>query len=90
MNNTLNFQIQSLAASIVNRAALQINRRAKELGVDAIVQAQIHDQLVVNIRQDQAEMFAKEVQHLMETTTILPGVDLIAPPEIANNLRDGH
>jgi len=54
------------------------------------VQAQIHDQLVVNIRQDQAEMFAKEVQHLMETTTILPGVDLIAPPEIANNLRDGH
>lgn len=90
MNNTLNFQIQSLAASIVNRAALQINRRAKELGVDAIVQAQIHDQLVINIRQDQAESFAKEVQHLMETTTTLPGVDLIAPPEIANNLRDGH
>lgn len=90
MNNTLNFQIQSLAASIVNRAALQINRRAKELGVDAIVQAQIHDQLVINVRQDQAEMFAKEVQRLMETTTTLPGVDLIAPPEIADNLRDGH
>lgn len=90
MNNTLNFQIQSLAASIVNRAALQINRRAKELGVDAIVQAQIHDQLVINVREDQAEMFAKEVQHLMETTTTLAGVDLIAPPEIANNLRDGH
>jgi len=26
----------------------------------------------------------------METTTILPGVTLKAPPEIANNWRDGH
>lgn len=90
LNNTLNYQLQSLAASVVNRAALQINRKAKELNIDAIVVAQIHDQLVINVREDQAEFFAPIVQDLMENTTHLPGVTLKAPPEIANNLRDGH
>jgi hypothetical protein len=35
-------------------------------------------------------MFAPIVQELMENTTILPGVTLKAPPEIANNWKDGH
>jgi len=90
LNNCLNFQLQSLAAAVVNRAALQINRKAKELGIDAIVQAQVHDQLIINVREDQAEMFAPYVKELMETTTQLPGVTLKAPPEISNNWRDGH
>lgn len=90
LNNCLNYQLQSLAAAVVNRAAIQVNRKAKELGIDAIVQAQVHDQLIINVREDQAEMFAPIVQHLMETTTQLEGVTLKAPPEIANNWRDGH
>jgi len=90
LNNCLNFQLQSLAAAVVNRAAVQINRKAKELGYDAIVQAQIHDQLIINIREDQAESFAPIVQELMENTTKLEGVTLKAPPEIADNFRDGH
>ena len=90
LNNTLNFQLQSLAAAVVNRAAVQINRKAKELGFDAIVQAQIHDQLIINVAEDQAEAFAPIVQEIMETNLVLPGVTLKAPPEIANNFRDGH
>ena len=90
LNNCLNFQLQSLAASVVNRAALKINRKAKELGIDAIVQAQVHDQLIINVREDQAKDFAPVVQHIMETNLILPGVTLKAPPEISNNWRDGH
>jgi len=90
LNNTLNYQLQSLAAAVVNRAAIQINRKAKELGIDATVQAQVHDQLIINIREDQAEVFAPIVQHLMETTTQLEGVTLKAPPEIANNWKEGH
>ena len=89
-NNCLNFQLQSLAAAVVNRAALQINRKAKELGIDAICQAQVHDQLIVNVDEKDAEMFAPHVQEIMETTTILPGVTLKAPPEISDNWRDGH
>ena len=90
LNNCLNFQLQSLAAAVVNRAAVQINRKAKELGFDAIVQAQIHDQLIINVAEDQAEAFAPIVQEIMETNLVLPGVTLKAPPEIANNFRDGH
>lgn len=90
LNGVLNYQLQSLAASVVNRAALAINRKAKQLEYDAVVVAQIHDQLVINIREDQAEEFAPIVQSIMENNLKLPGVTLKAPPEIADNLRDGH
>tara|TARA_B110000285_G_scaffold32388_1_gene33765 strand:- start:165 stop:2528 length:2364 start_codon:yes stop_codon:yes gene_type:complete len=90
LNNCLNFQLQSLAAAVVNRAAVVINRKAKELGIDAIVQAQVHDQLIINVAEKDAEMFAPYVQQIMEDTTILPGVTLKAPPEIANNWAEGH
>ena len=90
LNNCLNFQIQSFAASVVNRAALAINRAFKERGWDAQVIAQIHDQLVMEVAEEHAEEAAKIVQHLMQTTTQPPGITLKAPPEIATNLRDGH
>ena len=90
LNNCLNFQLQSLAAAVVNRAAVQINRKAKELNIDAIVQAQVHDQLIINVDEKDAEMFAPHVQRIMENTTKLPGVTLKAPPEISDNWRDGH
>jgi DNA polymerase I-like protein with 3'-5' exonuclease and polymerase domains len=90
LNNCLNFQLQSLAAAVVNRAAVMINRKAIELGIDATVQAQVHDQLIVNVAEKDAERFAPYVQNIMETTTVLPGVTLKAPPEIANNWAEGH
>ena len=82
--------MQSLAAAVVNRAALVINRKAKELGIDACVQAQVHDQLIINCDKKDVAMFAPIVQDIMETTTVLPGVTLKAPPEISDNWRDGH
>ena len=90
LNNCLNFQLQSLAAAVVNRAALKINLKAKELGIDAIVQAQVHDQLIINVNENDAEMFAPYVQEIMENTTKLPGVTLKAPPEVADNWKEGH
>lgn len=90
LNNCLNFQIQSLAASVVNRAALKINEEFKARDWDGQVIAQIHDQLVIEVKEEYAQEAAQVVKHLMETTTQLPGVTLKAPPEIAYNLRDGH
>ena len=90
LNNCLNFQLQSLAAAVVNRAALKINQKAKELGIDALCQAQVHDQLIINVDEKDADMFAPYVQDIMENTTRLPGVTLKAPPEIAYNWADGH
>lgn len=90
LNNVLNFQIQSYAASVVNRAALAINRAFKAKGWDGQVVAQIHDQLVILVREDLAKEVAQEVKYLMETTTQPTGITLKAPPELAHNLRDGH
>jgi len=90
LNNVLNFQLQSLAAAIVNRAALKINRMLKDEGINGGVQAQIHDQLIINIPEDKAEYLAPKVQQIMENNLILPGVTLKAPPEIANNFAEGH
>jgi DNA polymerase-1 len=90
LNNCLNYQLQSLAAAVVNRAAIQINRKLKELGVDGRVQAQVHDQLIINVPEDQAKQLAPIIQEIMENTTKLEGVTLKAPPEISLNWRDGH
>lgn len=90
LNNCLNFQIQSLAASVVNRAALAINREFNRRGWDGIVIAQIHDQLIIKVKDELAHEAAQVVKYIMETTTQLPGVTLKAPPEIAKNFRDGH
>lgn len=90
MNNCLNFQLQSLAAAVVNRAAVEINRELKARGIDGRVQAQVHDQLVINVPEEYAEEVAAMVKDKMENTTKLEGVTLKAPPCIAKNFRDGH
>ena len=90
LNNTLNFQIQSLAASIVNRAALCINRNFKKEGIDGQVVAQIHDQLICNVNEKDKERACSIIQNCMENTTKLSGVELIAVPEIGMNWRDAH
>ena len=89
LNNACNVQIQGLAASIVNRAALAINRKFKEIGMNGWVCAQIHDQLVIEVEEGKAEEAAKVVQECMENTTKL-SIALKAPPAIAHNMRDGH
>jgi len=89
-NNAINFQIQSLAAGIVNRSAIAINRKAKELGIDAYVEGQVHDQLIINVKEEEAETFKPIVQQIMENIFQLEGVTLKAPPEIAENWSEGH
>lgn len=90
LNNCLNYQIQSYSASIVNRAALQINRRFKEAGIEGQVIAQIHDQLVCQVKEEYVKEACAIVQDCMENTTKLDGVELIAIPEVANNFKEGH
>lgn len=89
-NNALNFQLQSLGASVVNRAALAITRKAKELGIRAVCIAQIHDQVVFRVQEDRAEEFKPWVEKLMAETTVLPGVELKAPAEIGDNMYETH
>lgn len=89
-NNCLNYQLQSLGADVVNRAALAVTRKAKELGIDATVVMQVHDQIVVRCEESRAEELKPWMEKLMAETTILPGVDLVAPAEVGDNLAETH
>ena len=60
------------------------------MGIDGRVQAQVHDQLLINVPEEKAEELKPIIQEIMENTTKLPGVTLKAPPEIANNWYEGH
>ena len=89
LNNSLNVQIQGLAASIVNRAAISINREFKKAGIKGQVVAQIHDQLVMEVEEGRSEEAAAIVKDRMENTTKL-SLELVAPPALAHNLKEGH
>jgi DNA polymerase I-like protein with 3'-5' exonuclease and polymerase domains len=89
INNSMNFQIQSMAASIVNRAAIRINRELKKRGIDGYCCAQIHDQLITNVPEEHKDECKVFIQDIMENTTKL-SLELKAPPEVATNWRDSH
>lgn len=89
-NNCLNFQLQSLGASVVGRAAIAITRKLRELGITGWVCAQVHDQLIVCLEESRAEEFRPWMEKLMAETTKLPGVELAAPAMIADNMYDSH
>lgn len=81
LNNAKNFPIQGLAAHIVNRAAIQVNRRFKAEGIDGCIVANIHDELTCRVRADQAEKAAEILQDCMENTTKI-SIPLSAVPLI--------
>jgi DNA polymerase I-like protein with 3'-5' exonuclease and polymerase domains len=89
LNNALNFPIQAAATSVVNRAMLDMSLKFKEQNLDAWVSLQIHDQIVVSCAEDSIDKVKKIVQDSMENTNKL-AMKLIAKPEVAHNLREGH
>lgn len=89
LNNAKNFQIQGLAASIVNAACIAIAKEFKKRGIDGYVCAQIHDQAIFNVAKSQVEEAKKIIQELMENTTKL-SIPLKAPPSVAMNWKEGH
>ena len=89
INNGYNFQVQSLAASIVNKATIAINREFKNRGIDALVVAQIHDQAIMEVPEDMVDLCKDIIKDKMENTTKI-SLNLYAPPSVAKNWKDGH
>ena len=89
LNNAKNFQIQSLAASIMNRSAIRIHREFKKHNLDARIMLQIHDEFVINCLDEHADKAAQIVKDCMETTVDIE-TGLVAEPNIAENFGEGH
>jgi DNA polymerase I-like protein with 3'-5' exonuclease and polymerase domains len=88
LNLAVNHRIQSTAASIVNRAMIQFYKHAKETGINCRVVVQVHDSIVVECKEVDADNVACLLQTAMENTTQLKGIRLEAIPKIGKNLAE--
>ncbi len=89
LNLAVNHRIQSTGASIMNRSAIALWKAIRrEKLVDCHIVLQVHDELVVECREEDAQKVAAMLQDAMENTCPLPGVTLQAEPKIAKNLAD--
>lgn len=94
LNLAMNHRVQSTGASIMNRAAIAFYTRCQELAksdtrwLEVKIVMQVHDELIVEGPEALADLIVAEMKDAMENTVILPGVDLVAEPKIANNLAD--
>lgn len=86
-NNAINFQVQSLAASIVNRASISIARKLKTEGLKAAICMQVHDELVLNVPEAELNQVCIVLKHEMETIVKL-AVPLRTTPQVGSNFRD--
>lgn len=86
LNLAVNHRIQSTAASIVNRAAIKFYNDYKELGLVVKLVLQVHDSLVAECNEADAENVALLLQNAMETAVDLKTIQLEAVPKIGLNL----
>jgi DNA polymerase-1 len=89
LNVAVNFPIQSTGSGIINRASIAFYNAVRAEGITGChLVMQVHDELVVECWDKDTQRVAELLQHAMETTTVLPGVQLKAKPVIAKNLKD--
>lgn len=86
LNLAVNHRIQSTAASIVNRAAIHAYNSFLKAGIDCKIILQVHDELVIECKEEDADNVALLLQNSMENTSELPNVKLEAKPWISKTL----
>lgn len=86
LNLAVNHRIQSTGASVVNRGAIKFYEYKAEAGIDCKLVLQVHDSLIVECNEADAEDVVVLLQAAMENTVELEGVKLEAVPKIGNNL----
>ena len=87
LNNACNFQIQSLAASIVNQAAIAMSKAFKLHNLSAQICLNIHDELVVEVPDSEVQAVCKIMQQIMQENIKL-SVPLKAEPQVALKYGD--
>lgn len=88
LNLAVNHRIQSTGASIVNRSAIQFTKNCLTAGINCSIVLQVHDSLIVECDEKDANDVSALLQDAMENTVVLPGVKLEAVPKIGKNLSE--
>lgn len=88
LNLAVNHRIQSTGASIVNRAAIRFHDNCLKAGLMCKLVLQVHDSLVIECDEKDAEDISILLQDAMENTTIFNEIALEAVPKIGKNLAE--
>jgi DNA polymerase-1 len=84
VNNAMNFQIQGLAASIMNKAAIKLARVIKSEGLNTLILANVHDELILDVPESEINIVGPLVKQIMQDTTKL-SVPLVVDPQFGNS-----
>lgn len=85
----INAPMQGTAADIIKRAMIRVSAWLKEAGYDARMLMQVHDELVLEVRADQAETFTEELKQQMQDAAEL-NVPLVVEAGIGDNWEQAH
>ncbi len=85
----MNSPIQGTAADVIKLAMLAVDRALRQSGLDARLILQIHDELIVEVRQDQASAAAEILKREMESATDF-SVPLTADVHVGSTWYDTH
>ena len=87
--SAINAPIQGGAADIIKKAMLRVTPALREAGLSAKLLLQVHDELILEMPEAEAEKTAEVVRQVMENVVTL-SVPLIAEVGIADNWADAH
>ena len=79
----INFPIQGLAADIMKLAMLKVDEELLQ-DDNCKLELQIHDELIIEVDEDQAEKFSKKLKKIMEEVYEL-NVPLVVEVSIGDN-----
>lgn len=88
LNLAVNHRIQSTGASIVNRAAILFHNNCAKLEIKCNIVVQVHDSLVIECLEADAENVSLILEQAMTTAVKLEGIELEAVPRVGRNLAD--
>lgn len=88
LNQAVNAPIQSTAGSLINRACIKMEQYKQELELNCKLVTQVHDSLIYECDEKEAEQVSLLLQDAMEETNRLQGLRLEAIPKIGLSLAD--
>jgi len=85
----INAPMQGSAADIIKLAMIAVDKLIREEYPDAMMIMQVHDELILEVAEEQAQEFAGRVRGLMQAAASLD-VPLVVDVGIANNWEQAH
>lgn len=85
----INAPLQGTAADIVKMAMTEVDRRIKSGEIAAKLLLQVHDELVLEVKEDIAEQVAEQVKRVMENVAHF-SIPLVVEAKWAKNWSDAH